>query len=318
MVVGFVFGMGKKRVKNDGARWGKKFDDKRDWKEYNEKLVRRGELYLSLEFVEKWDSELKKMNRKKRGRPFLYPGLFIMWMALVHVIFFLPYRQMEGFLRALSEHVPVVAADYTTLFKRISNVELGFDHSDIGDDVVVAVDSTGVKVTNRGEWRRKIWRNKNKRGWIKAHICVDIKTKQILGLEVTDEKMSDSRSFNRLIDQANEKANIIRVMGDGAYDCKKIFNYLYHSGMESAIKLRIDATPFKRGSKYRSECIRERDRIGWEKWKETKQYGKRWTAESVFSAVKRMTGETVRATSIQGIIREVKTKFQLYNLLLNH
>ena len=306
--------MGKKRV-NIEKRWGKEFEDKRDWREYNERLVRRGELYLSLEFLEKWDSELGKMNRKKRGRPFMYPGLFIMWMALVHVIFFLPYRQMEGFLRALSQYVPVAPADYTTLFRRISMVELDLD-CNLDGDIVVALDSTGVKVTNRGDWRRKIWGGR--KGWVKAHICVDVETKQILGLEVTDEQVSDARCFNKLMDQANEKANVKRVMADGAYDRKRIFNYLYHSDMESAIKLRRDATPYKHGSKYRSQCVRERDQLGWEKWKETKGYGKRWSAEAVFSAVKRMMGETVKATDIQGIIREVKMKFKLYNLLLNH
>lgn len=173
-------------------------------------------MYLSLEFLEKWDSELKRMNRKKRGRPFLYPGLFIMWMALIHVVFFLPYRQMEGFLRALSTYVPIVAADYTTLYRRISIVELDIDPRNLGDDVVVALDSSGIKVTNWGEWRRKIWGSKTKKGWVKAHICVDVQTKQILGLEVTDEQVSDSWCFNKLLNQANEKANVKKVMGDGA------------------------------------------------------------------------------------------------------
>jgi hypothetical protein len=31
-------------------RRGEPYQDKRNWKEYNEKLVRRGEFYLSLEF----------------------------------------------------------------------------------------------------------------------------------------------------------------------------------------------------------------------------------------------------------------------------
>ncbi|MEM2259048.1 MAG: hypothetical protein QXE46_04050 [Candidatus Thermoplasmatota archaeon] len=42
----------------------------RNWKEYNEQLVRRGEFYISLDFMETWDEELEEMNYKKRGRPF--------------------------------------------------------------------------------------------------------------------------------------------------------------------------------------------------------------------------------------------------------
>ncbi|RZB29236.1 MAG: hypothetical protein AEth_01378 [Candidatus Argoarchaeum ethanivorans] len=76
-------------------RWGKKYKDNRNWKEYNERLVQRGELYLSLEFVENWDLEIAKMNKNKRGAPFQYPKQFILWMAFIHIIFAMPYRHME-------------------------------------------------------------------------------------------------------------------------------------------------------------------------------------------------------------------------------
>ena len=68
-------------------RWGKPYEDKRNWSEYNEKLVLRGEFYLSLEFLAKWDSELLKMNINKRGRQYQYPLQFIQWGAAIHVIF---------------------------------------------------------------------------------------------------------------------------------------------------------------------------------------------------------------------------------------
>ncbi|RLG39329.1 MAG: hypothetical protein DRN91_00150 [Candidatus Alkanophagales archaeon] len=48
----------------------------------------------------------------------------------------------------------------------------------------MAVDSSGVKVANRGEWIRHKW--KVRRGWIKVHIEVDVKTKEVVSIEVTD------------------------------------------------------------------------------------------------------------------------------------
>jgi hypothetical protein len=42
-------------------------------------------------------------------------------------------------------------------------------------DVTIAVDSSGIKVSNRGEWIHKKW--KVKRGFIKIRIAVDTKTK---------------------------------------------------------------------------------------------------------------------------------------------
>jgi hypothetical protein len=59
--------------------------------------------------------------------------------------------------------------------------------------VIIAVDSTGIKVTNRGQWMQDKLNVKNKKGYLKIHVVVDIKTKQILALEVTDEKVHDSK-----------------------------------------------------------------------------------------------------------------------------
>lgn len=56
----------------------------RDWREYNEKLVRRGELLIALDFLASWDEELKRMNEGKRGKPFRFPQSFIVFMAYVH------------------------------------------------------------------------------------------------------------------------------------------------------------------------------------------------------------------------------------------
>jgi hypothetical protein len=50
--------------------WIKIYKDKRSWVEYNEKLVRRGELNLSFDFLDNWDKELTIQNKVKIGRPF--------------------------------------------------------------------------------------------------------------------------------------------------------------------------------------------------------------------------------------------------------
>jgi Transposase DDE domain len=303
-------------------RWGKKFEDKRNWKEYNEKLVRRGELYLSLEFLENWDNELDKMNEGKKGAPFSYPEQFVTFMAFVYSIFHLPYREMEGFLRKLSDLISRdIAADYTTLFKRIAKMKITLPEtiSEKREDVIIAVDASGIKVTNRGEWMREKWRVY--RGWIKAHIAVDIKTKETLAIEITDESVPDSDEFDELINQTEqniEGKKIKRTLGDGGYDDKDCFNTLDKKKIESGLKTRINASTKSRGSPYRAKCVREKKELGGYKgWRDKYNYGKRWLSESVLSAVKRIFGETVRATSIVGMKREAKMKFTCYNILLN-
>ena len=67
------------------------------------------------------------------------------------------------------------------------------------DDFVIAVDSSGVKVSNRGEWIREKW--KVYRGWIKIHIAVNVNTKEIIALEVADERIGDGKMLKPLIEK---------------------------------------------------------------------------------------------------------------------
>jgi hypothetical protein len=59
----------------------------RNWKEYNERLVQRGEILLAVESLKGWKEELKGMNFKKNGRPFLYPHSLILFFGILRVVF---------------------------------------------------------------------------------------------------------------------------------------------------------------------------------------------------------------------------------------
>lgn len=189
---------------------------------------------------------------------------------------------------------------------------------DQGDDLVVAVDSTGIKVTNCGEWMREMW--KIHRGWIKSHIIVDVKSKDLLGIEITDEKVSDGEVFPTLLDQAQGASGdqpITQVLADGAYDQKDIFNRLEKDHINSGIKIRENADTKSGGSPYRAECSRAKQKMGYRAWADVNKYGKRWAVEGVFSSVKRILGENVRASSIDGMTREVRMKFLFYQMIVN-
>ncbi len=48
------------------------------------------------------------------------------------------------------------------------------DSDDEDDDcIIIAADSTGIKVTNRGQWVTDKW-NIKKKGYLKIHIAVNI------------------------------------------------------------------------------------------------------------------------------------------------
>ncbi len=65
-----------------------------------------------------------------------------------------------------------------------------------------------------------------------TNVAVNIKTKEILALEVTDEKVHDNKEMKALVDRVLERNNnnknykIKTVLADGAYDSNKNFKYL--------------------------------------------------------------------------------------------
>ena len=66
------------------------------------------------------------------------------------------------------------------------------------DYIVVAIDKTGIKVTNRGQWLRVKW-NIRKR-YLKIQYPVNVKTKKILSMKVTDEHVHDGKMLPELVD----------------------------------------------------------------------------------------------------------------------
>ena len=67
-------------------------------------LLDEEKCYLIHGFLQNWRAELKKMNKGKEGANYRYPNSLILLLATVHA-YLLPYRQLEGFLRMMSEHM---------------------------------------------------------------------------------------------------------------------------------------------------------------------------------------------------------------------
>ena len=89
----------------------------------------------------------------------------------------------------------------------------------------------GIKVTNRGQWMRDMWHTSknNKKEFLKIHIAVNIKTKKILSMKVTDEHVHDSKVLSELIDnviKSDKQITIGNLFADGAYDGNEILRYL--------------------------------------------------------------------------------------------
>jgi hypothetical protein len=72
-----------------------------DWRGFDERLIRRGELLLSLDFLERYDLDLSLLNLGKVGRPYRVTYMYVMFLAVVRYLFSMPYRQLEGLHRLI-------------------------------------------------------------------------------------------------------------------------------------------------------------------------------------------------------------------------
>ena len=65
----------------------------------------------------------------------------------------------------------------------INNGRVKNDDDGDGDGdgyIIIAADSTGIKVTNRGQSMDEKWNVLNRKGYLKIHVAVNVKNKEIL------------------------------------------------------------------------------------------------------------------------------------------
>ena len=104
---------------------------------------------------------------------------------------------------------------------------------------------------------------------------------------------------------------------DGGFDTKDAFNLMKEKGVDCpGIKIRENAVVGEEPSP-RSDAVLEFLKNGYKGWKQMHQYGRRWTVEGFFSSIKRIFGETVRASSTAVMIAEIKRLFILYNIIIS-
>ena len=300
----------------------KKYKRKVNWREYHESLVRRGELLFDTDFLLDWRAELREMNKGKEGARFRYPNSLIWLVATVHTYLF-PYRELEGFLRAISVHIKELkeVPDFTTMWWRVSRINTKLDPSvHLKEDVVIAVDSTGIKAANRGECIRRHECSSsitNRKGFIKIHVAVDTRSKLIVSMRVTKEDVGDGRMLKSLIRRTttNVHANIKRVLADGAYDSRDNFQFLHDNGIDPAIKVRKNSSVRSMGC-YTRKMVVLQQLSDLDKWKHSVSYGRRWAAETVFSSMKRAFGEHVISIKWKNIVNELLMKAHMYNMFM--
>jgi hypothetical protein len=256
------------------------------WSEYNESLVRRGEILLGFDVIDNWDIELADMNRGKLGEPFHYPDTFVLMLGYAKKYFHLPYRQTEGIVKGHAKNKIPSIPDFSTINRRINRLDVkikndGGENANPSEEdngyIIIAIDSSGTKKTNRGQWMNKKWNMQNRKGYLKIHVAVNIKTKEILSMrEVTDEHVHDNKMLPKLVNSVSNDGFVPDiVLGDGAYDSNGTFRFLSENGIIPCIKVRKNSRVRKTAHLFRNLSVIAQ-RNDFEQWKDSVSYGQRW------------------------------------------
>jgi hypothetical protein len=85
------------------------------------------------------------------------------------------------------------------------------------------------------------WSVKKKKGYLKIHVAVNIKTKKILSIKVTEDvNVHDSKALSELVQNIIKSNSVTasKLFANGAYDNNSVFKYLTDNGILPCIKIR--------------------------------------------------------------------------------
>lgn len=293
----------------------------RNWKDYNEALVNRGNItfWFNEEAISQWHQMEKT---KQRGRPKLYTNMAIICALTLREVYHLPLRGTEGLVKSLIQQLslPLKTPDYTTLCIRQKDLDVFLPKSyrKSREGLHIVVDSTGFKIFGEGEWKVRQHGYTKRRTWRKVHLAVDVQTQEIEAAVITTNDFKDSELLPDLLDQINGK--IDQLSGDGGYDSHDNYQLLADKDINAVIPPRRDACIRQHGNCHlppipRDEVIREIRQLGRKAWKIKNGYHKRSLVETAMFRLKTIFSDHLRAQLFEHQATESLLRCRALNLM---
>jgi transposase len=262
-----------------------------NWFEYDRALVRRGNitLWISEDAIERWNPA----PSGKRGGQKKFADHAIETALTLRLVFKLPLRQTEGFLRSILSlmRVDLEAPDHTTLSRRSQQLDVDLRHAAEDGPIHLIVDSTGLSIVGQGEWAAVKHGGSGKRAWKKLHIGVD-RFGTIVAEVLTDGNVDDSNTALDIIDEV--KVGIASFTADAAYDTSAIYEAAAARGAEVIVPPRKTATNSRRPGA-RDRTVRRVKEVGRRQWKKESGYHQQGRVENTFFRYKSIIGDRLRA-----------------------
>lgn len=300
-----------------------------NWKDYNASLVARGSVtvWLSDDVLTAWN---KPAPSGKAGHPKTYSDVAIQTALTVQAVYHLPLRATEGFVQSLlfllgCAHLK--SPDYSTLSYRSGDLVVPMSNRvrqalAAGENLHIAVDSTGVKLYGESEWKVRKHGWSKRRTWRKVHLGVDVSTNLIPTSELTTSETADGHMVKPLLDNLPDECRIETLYGDGAYDLWDIYDVCMARNITLLAPPRANARdqyyePTDRqyypSQTLRNKMVRYAEKHGVTAWKQDTGYHKRSLSETAMYRFKTIFGANITARTLKRQQTQVKIRINALN-----
>ena len=288
----------------------------RNWPEYGASLQRRGNLtvWFSDDALDSW----RAPPSGKPGGQRTYADIAIEVALTIRMVFHLPLRQTEGFLRSLTDmlDVEIPISDHTTLSRRLQKLrEIRFRKLTTDRPIHLLIDSTGLRI-HVGHLRKP----PKHRAWRKLHLAVDASTGEIVASDLTGRRTRDCAKAPVLLEQIDDP--VASISADGAYDTAGVYEAAQMKGDGHAVRVLIPPGRNARLSPKPSAAQRERNRnvrsireLGRREWQKRSGYSKRSMVENTMYRYKTIIGRRMRSRSFAGQRVEVQLASKILNTM---
>ncbi len=270
-------------------------------------------MWISEKAIREWEPA----HEGHRGGQLRYSDLAIETALTLRLVFRLPLRQTEGFIRSLFAlmELELSAPDHTTLSRRNRTLSVRLPERARKGNKALIVDSTGLAIVDAGKWQRSKHGTKARRQWRKLHIAVDGEGK-IISSKLTGRQVDDASVVPALLKDAG---NLTTFIGDGAYDDGRVYDVLdqhQRRAVKVVIPPRKTAVPSRirsGGAGRRNKNIRWRRRVGKRQWQKEAGYHQQARAENTFYRYKTILGGALRARLLGSQERESRLACGILN-----
>jgi hypothetical protein len=236
----------------------------------------------------------------------------------IRVVFRLPLRQTEGFLRSLAEllDLDLPIPDHTTLSRRLKKLgNLRFRRLTRHGPIHLLIDSTGLRI-HVGHLRKP----PKRRVWRKLHLAVNADTGEVLAADLTNRRSADCARVPGLMGQIDDR--VASVTADGAYDAGTVYEAAKKKGDKHRVRVLIPPIHGAQPSSIRSPGQWERNRnirsvrkLGRREWYASSGYNRRSLVENAVFRYKAILGHRMRSRSLSNQRVEVQLASKILNTM---